>query len=289
MSYPEPRYLGDTGEASASYRPNGREHELTYPSGVTVDYLAVGASTDGEFGLYRWNFGPNETGPGPHFHRTISESFYILAGTVRLYDGQRWVETGPGDFLYVRPGGIHGFKNVTGGTITSSPGPMPRAASEVIRALVPFAVARQPLAPVSVAYACSNAATCCPRNHLPLRTTPRSASSSRASATGHDGNGVRRTGAPPSSAGPDCAVPRERARVAVARAPPVTTVPMNLRRVTCFTCFPRSSGSVSPSRFGQPVALSDDDLFDVFGERSRASVVDHRVAPFVPALAQHTA
>jgi quercetin dioxygenase-like cupin family protein len=33
---------------------------------------------------------------------------------VRLYDGQRWVETGPGDYLYVPPGGIHGFKNVTG-------------------------------------------------------------------------------------------------------------------------------------------------------------------------------
>jgi mannose-6-phosphate isomerase-like protein (cupin superfamily) len=114
MSYPEPRYHGDTGEANALYRPNGREHELTYPSGVTVDYLAVGASTDGEFGLYRWNFGSNETGPSPHFHRTISESFYIMSGTVRLYDGQRWVETGPGDYLYVPPGGIHGFKNVTG-------------------------------------------------------------------------------------------------------------------------------------------------------------------------------
>jgi mannose-6-phosphate isomerase-like protein (cupin superfamily) len=114
MSYPEPRYFADTGEASASYRPYGREHELTYRSGVTVDYLAVGASTDGEFGLYRWNFGPNETGPDPHFHRTISESFYILSGTVRLYDGQQWVDTAPGDFLYVPPGGIHGFKNLAG-------------------------------------------------------------------------------------------------------------------------------------------------------------------------------
>ena len=38
--------------------------------------------------------------------------------------------------------------NVYGGTITSSPGPMPRAASEVMRALVPLAVARQPVAPM---------------------------------------------------------------------------------------------------------------------------------------------
>ncbi len=114
MSYPEPRYFGDTGEVSASYRPRGQGPELTYQSGVTVDYLATGATTAGEFGLYRWNFGPNETGPGPHFHKTIAESFFILSGTVRLYDGQQWVETTSGDFLYVPPGGLHGFKNVLG-------------------------------------------------------------------------------------------------------------------------------------------------------------------------------
>lgn len=28
-------------------------------------------------------------GPDPHFHKTFSESFYITAGMVRLYDGDR--------------------------------------------------------------------------------------------------------------------------------------------------------------------------------------------------------
>jgi mannose-6-phosphate isomerase-like protein (cupin superfamily) len=114
MSYPEPRYLGDTGEISATYRPSDHEPELTYPTGVKVDYLATGASTDGEFGLYRWTFGPKETGPGPHFHKTISESFFILTGTVRVYDGKDWVPATSGDYLFVPPGGIHGFRNVTG-------------------------------------------------------------------------------------------------------------------------------------------------------------------------------
>jgi hypothetical protein len=68
-------------------------------------------------------------------------------------------------------------------------------------ALVPLAVARQCFAPVSDAYADSKAATLSPRFHLPLRITRTSASSSFASATGHDGNGVRRTGVPPRSAG----------------------------------------------------------------------------------------
>jgi mannose-6-phosphate isomerase-like protein (cupin superfamily) len=81
---------------------------------VKGDYLATGKSTDGDFGLYRWNFGPNETGPGPHFHRTIAESFYIISGSVRVYDGEEWVTTRPGDFLHVPPGGLHGFRNESG-------------------------------------------------------------------------------------------------------------------------------------------------------------------------------
>jgi mannose-6-phosphate isomerase-like protein (cupin superfamily) len=113
MSYPEPRYFGDAGETSATIRPNDQKPDLTYPkTGVTVDYLATGATTDGEFGLYRWNFGPGESGPGPHFHRTINEYFYILTGTVRIFNGTDWVDTRAGDFTLVPKGGLHGFRNV---------------------------------------------------------------------------------------------------------------------------------------------------------------------------------
>lgn len=68
MSYPSPRYLGDSGEVS---------------------------------GLYRWDMGPGPSGPDPHFHKTISESFFMLSGEVRLYDGERWIGATAGDFLYV--------------------------------------------------------------------------------------------------------------------------------------------------------------------------------------------
>ena len=67
MSYPEPRYLGEGGEVSATFRPAGAAPELTYSSGNTCDYLATGESTGGLFGLYRWNMGPGRSGPGPHF------------------------------------------------------------------------------------------------------------------------------------------------------------------------------------------------------------------------------
>lgn len=114
MTYPEPRYPGDTGEISATYRPASQPPELTYASGGTADYLATGASTDGLFGLYRWNMGPEPSGPRAHFHRTIAESFYVLVGTVRIYDGTRWIEAGVGDFVHVPPGGIHAFRNESG-------------------------------------------------------------------------------------------------------------------------------------------------------------------------------
>ncbi|HEX7746865.1 MAG TPA: cupin domain-containing protein [Micromonosporaceae bacterium] len=113
MSYPEPRYLGDQGEASAAFRPANHEPELLMRLG-TASYLATGASTNGRFGLYRWDMAGPPSGPDPHFHRSISESFFVLSGTVRLYDGRRWVDATAGDFLFVPEGGVHAFRNQSG-------------------------------------------------------------------------------------------------------------------------------------------------------------------------------
>jgi mannose-6-phosphate isomerase-like protein (cupin superfamily) len=114
VSYPEPRYLGTEGEINATYRTPEDKPELTYPNGNTVHYLATGATTNGQFGLYRWEMGPEPSGPSAHFHRSISESFFILAGTVRIYDGTRWIDTKPGDFVHVPEGGVHAFRNESG-------------------------------------------------------------------------------------------------------------------------------------------------------------------------------
>lgn len=115
MSYPEPRYLGDGGEVSAVLRPAGHAPEIANPAaGNSAHYLATGATTGGDFGLYRWNMGAGPSGPAPHYHRTMSESFFVIDGTVCLYDGQGWRDATAGDFLYVPPGGVHGFRNESG-------------------------------------------------------------------------------------------------------------------------------------------------------------------------------
>jgi mannose-6-phosphate isomerase-like protein (cupin superfamily) len=109
MSYPDPRYTGP-GEISARFRPAGTPPELPRPGGA-ASYLATGATTDGRFGLYRWDMGPEAGGADAHYHRTISESFFVLSGTVRLFDGNDWFDAHPGDFAYVPEGGLHGFRN----------------------------------------------------------------------------------------------------------------------------------------------------------------------------------
>ena len=112
--YPPDRYTGPDGEVNASLRRADAPAELQLAGGGAAHYLATGATTGGAFGLYRWEMGAAPTGPGPHFHRGITESFYVLSGTVRLFDGERWLDGAPGDFLHVPEGGIHGFRNESG-------------------------------------------------------------------------------------------------------------------------------------------------------------------------------
>lgn len=114
MSYPPVIYHGEHGEVTATVRPAEAAPDLVYPNGNTVHYLATGASNGGLFGLYRWDFSPSESGPGPHFHRTMTESFFILTGEVAIFDGMHWQTTRSGDFLHVPAGGVHGFRNESG-------------------------------------------------------------------------------------------------------------------------------------------------------------------------------
>ena len=113
--YPPLRYSAEDPEASAWLKraPENGGAPPDYDSfGLfTYRYLANQTETGGDYGLYRLQIAPQGGGPGPHFHRAMSEAFYVLSGTVRLYDGTDWVDGAANDFLYVPPGGIHGFRN----------------------------------------------------------------------------------------------------------------------------------------------------------------------------------
>lgn len=115
MSYPPPIWTGDEGEASAWLRPADSTPDVVYAnSGNRVRYLARGDETSGTYGLYHWEFAGPETGPGSHFHKTLTESFYVLSGIVTIFDGTAWVKCRSGDFVHVPAGGYHGFRNEDG-------------------------------------------------------------------------------------------------------------------------------------------------------------------------------
>ncbi len=108
--YPEARYRKDQPEVSAWVKKaDDSPHFRT--SSTEYHYLATQEDTNGDYGLYRVDIAPAGGGPGPHYHRTISEAFFVLSGVMRLYDGRDWLDGHQGDFLYVPPGGIHGFRN----------------------------------------------------------------------------------------------------------------------------------------------------------------------------------
>lgn len=97
-------------DATPTYRPADAV-DFAQLGGVRATFTAPGSATNGEFGLFHWDSPPHAGGPSAHFHRTFSESFYILSGTIRLYDGNQWVNATSGDFLYVPKAGVHAFRN----------------------------------------------------------------------------------------------------------------------------------------------------------------------------------
>ena len=109
--YPPPRFTEEQPELSATLRRGDQPPDYDSFGLVQYHYLANQQQTGGDYGLYRVDLAPHAGGPGPHFHRAMSEAFFVLSGSMKLYDGTDWVDGRARDFLYVPPGGVHGFRN----------------------------------------------------------------------------------------------------------------------------------------------------------------------------------
>ncbi|NUT50438.1 MAG: cupin domain-containing protein [Saccharothrix sp.] len=103
-------YTGDVGEISAIWRPVPEVPTIDRPL-TQARLVGTADVTQGRFGLFEWRMKPHAGGPAAHFHKTFSESFYVISGTVRLYNGEAWVDATAGDFLHVPEGGVHAFRN----------------------------------------------------------------------------------------------------------------------------------------------------------------------------------
>ncbi|MFI6056391.1 cupin domain-containing protein [Streptomyces violascens] len=98
---------------NASFRTADTPPDLTSPRGDAHHYLATHESIGGEYGLYKVDLTARAAGAKTHFHKAMSESFYVLSGELELLNGEKWVTGRTGDFLYVPVSGLHAFKNVT--------------------------------------------------------------------------------------------------------------------------------------------------------------------------------
>ena len=77
-------YVGD-GENSAAVL--AARDQLSRPGVGSV--VATGSRTNGDFGLFRGTLAAGSD-VAPHFHRTFSESFYVLSGGIELWNGVAW-------------------------------------------------------------------------------------------------------------------------------------------------------------------------------------------------------
>jgi hypothetical protein len=80
--YPPPRYTKDEPEVSAWLRRGTNPPDYDAFGLVKYHYLANQDQTAGDYGLYRVELAPKAGGPGPHFHRAMSEAFFVLSGAV---------------------------------------------------------------------------------------------------------------------------------------------------------------------------------------------------------------
>ena len=75
-------------------------------------FIATGSQTRGDFGLFEVTMPPGGSGPGPHLHRTFSESFHVLEGSLAVLANGEWTTAEAGDLVYVPRSGVHGFRSV---------------------------------------------------------------------------------------------------------------------------------------------------------------------------------
>ena len=70
-------------------------------------------ATKGGFTMTDSTIAPQFPGPPPHWHREVTDTFYVLEGTLTVRLGDDLVEAEPGTYVCVPPGNVHTFSNRT--------------------------------------------------------------------------------------------------------------------------------------------------------------------------------
>jgi uncharacterized cupin superfamily protein len=79
--------------------------------GANIVLKAGGAQTAGQFLVADYTAPPGFAGPPPHWHKAMTEMFYVLEGTLEVLANDQRTELGAGGFALVPPGVVHTFAN----------------------------------------------------------------------------------------------------------------------------------------------------------------------------------
>jgi quercetin dioxygenase-like cupin family protein len=84
----------------------------TYAIGATTSlFKATREATAGAFSLAEVTLAPGTSGPPPHSHRELLDSFYVLEGTLSVQVGEDEMDALAGAYAYIPPGVVHTFSN----------------------------------------------------------------------------------------------------------------------------------------------------------------------------------
>lgn len=83
----------------------------SYPMGrIGAVFKADGEETQNRCCVSEWWLDPHTKGPGAHAHPE-DDMFYVIAGTMSILVGERWVDARQGAFVLIPGGTTHDFEN----------------------------------------------------------------------------------------------------------------------------------------------------------------------------------
>jgi quercetin dioxygenase-like cupin family protein len=80
-------------------------------------FKATREATAGFFSLAEVTIQPGTSGPPPHSHRELLDSFYVLEGTLTVRVGHDELDAPPGTYACAPPGVVHTFANRSAGPV----------------------------------------------------------------------------------------------------------------------------------------------------------------------------
>jgi quercetin dioxygenase-like cupin family protein len=96
----------------------GHGEGTTYEVGTATSlFKATREATAGSFSLAEVTIEPETSGPPPHSHRELLDTFYVLEGTLTVLVGENEVDAPPGTYACAPPGVVHTFANRSAGPV----------------------------------------------------------------------------------------------------------------------------------------------------------------------------